>query len=383
MPLTDVNLMWLGNTAILDRTPTTNITQTQANAINGWTAQGPDQLQPVSLSGNYYQTPDVNGPHFRTTYLATRQYPASEFSYISPSTGQPVSGVSIQTFVTANYQITVHDGAGNATIVNQSGVLMQMSNGDLFFRPALTTVDAWNGIDRISEVQITSVGVTNLHAATIGFNASIFDLTVVCFTRGTMIDCPEGPRPVEDLRVGDLVLTQDRGAQPIRWIGSRRLDAELAQAPHLLPIRIRAGALGDGLPAADLLVSPQHRILLRSRIAARMFGATEVLVAAKALLGLDGIEVASDQSEVEYFHFIFDQHEIVFANGAEAESLLPGPEALKAVGPAARRELADIFQGLDGVSFGPARDIIKGPRMRRLADRHVSHRKPLVSQHTN
>ena len=380
MPDTNVNLMWLGNRALLDSTPNSNITQTQANAIRNWTAQGSDQLEAVSLRGNYYETSDVNGPHFRTTYLATSSAPASQFTYTSPSTGQVVSGIRIQTFLQANYSITVHDGAGNATVVKQTGVLIQMSNGDLFFRPSTSTLNAWDNIDRISEVTIDSVSVLTSHVATMGFKASIFDLTVVCFTRATLIDTPDGPRPVEDLRIGDLVLTLDRGAQPIRWIGSRKLDIELACIPRLRPVRIRAGALGAGVPKADLLVSPQHRVLLRSRIAARMFGAAEVLVAAKSLLGLDGIEVVDDLPEVEYFHFTFDQHEIVFANGAEAESLFPGPEALKAVSPAARRELAEIFVDLANQSPEPAREIVKGARLRKLADRHASNARALVDQ---
>lgn len=80
---------------------------------------------------------------------------------------------------------------------------------------------------------------------------------IPCFLCGTMIETPQGPVAIEDLVPGDLVLTRDRGAQPLRWIGSRGLSGrELAAAPHLVPIRIRAGALAAGVPAADLLVSP-------------------------------------------------------------------------------------------------------------------------------
>ena len=93
------------------------------------------------------------------------------------------------------------------------------------------------------------------------------------------------------LAEGDLVRTLDHGLQPVRWVGARRLSAaELAAAEKLRPIRIRAGALGPGTPRADLLVSPQHRVLVRSRIAQRMFGTDEVLVAAKQLLQIDGID---------------------------------------------------------------------------------------------
>nr|AIA91314.1 CAZy families GT4 protein [uncultured Gluconobacter sp.] len=98
---------------------------------------------------------------------------------------------------------------------------------------------------------------------------------------------------IEDLRVGDLVLTKDDGPQPLRWISSRHVSAEmLAAHPNMRPIRIRAGALGEGLPLRDLIVSPQHRMLVRSKVAERMFGEEEVLVAAKHLLELDGVDVA-------------------------------------------------------------------------------------------
>ena len=72
-----------------------------------------------------------------------------------------------------------------------------------------------------------------------------------------------------------------------------------------------------------------------------MFGTDEVLVAAKQLLQIDGIDVADDLDEVVYVHFIFDRHEIVYANGAESESLYTGPEALKTLSPQAREEILD------------------------------------------
>jgi len=146
-------------------------------------------------------------------------------------------------------------------------------------------------------------------------------LEVMCLVRGTLIDTPDGTRPIEELAAGDLALTRDNGARPIRWIGRRRLEARvLSQVPRLRPVRIRAGALGPGIPSRDLCVSPQHRILVRSSIARRMFGCDEVLVAARQLLALDGIEVDESAGPVEYFHLLFDRHEIIFSNGAETES---------------------------------------------------------------
>lgn len=207
-----------------------------------------------------------------------------------------------------------------------------------------------------------------------------YDSLVNCFTPGTMIATARGEVAVETLRPGDLVLTRDRGPQPVRWAAARHVEAaELALQPQLRPIRIRAGALGAGTPRADLVVSPQHRILVRSKIALRMFGAAEVLVAAKQLLCLEGIEVAADPESVTYVHFAFDRHEVVLSNGAETESLYPGAEALKAVGPAAREELLAIFPQLRTAgAVPPARVLAGGRQGRSLAQRHQRNARALV-----
>ena len=203
----------------------------------------------------------------------------------------------------------------------------------------------------------------------------------LCFTRGVMIETPEGAKPVEALKVGDLVITKDNGAKPILWIGSRMIGQKrLVSNPELTPIRIEAGALGQNMPAADLTVSPQHRILVRSKIAQRMFDANEVLVAAKQLLQLDGISICEDVTEVEYFHILFDQHEVVFANGAESESLYTGAQALKSVSLAARAELFTLFPELEEPDCNPvpARVLASGRRGRQLALRHMKSNNSLV-----
>lgn len=207
---------------------------------------------------------------------------------------------------------------------------------------------------------------------------------VPCFARGTMIATAAGEAPVEFLRVGDMVQTRDNGMQPIRWIGSRKLSAsELQAMPSLRPIRIAAGALGSGLPVEDLMVSPQHRILVRSKIAQKMFDAQEVLVAAKQLVLLDGFDIADDIQEVEYFHILFDQHEIVISNGAETESLYTGAEALKSVGTAAAREILSLFPQLADPEYVavPARFLTSGRQARKMGIRHQQNRHPLVVLH--
>lgn len=208
-----------------------------------------------------------------------------------------------------------------------------------------------------------------------------WDNTNVCFTADVMIETDRGMVRAGDLVVGDLVRTRDAGLQPIRWTGSRHYTpAQLEAAPQIRPIRIAAGALGEGVPSADLIVSPQHRVLVRSRIAQKMFGTDEVLVAAKQLVLLDGIDVVDTLEDVTYVHFLFDAHQIVFSNGAETESLFTGAEALKSVGAAAREEIFAIFPELQDRTEAPvpARTLASGRMGRKLAMRHGSNGKPLV-----
>ena len=201
-----------------------------------------------------------------------------------------------------------------------------------------------------------------------------------CFSRGTLIETDHGPVAIEKLAVGDLVVTRDHGLQPIRWIGSRLLSGA-ALTENLRPVLIRRHALGDNAPSADLLVSPQHRILVRSAIAQRMFGTDEVLVAAKQLCQMDGIDIVEGLPAVEYFHMLFDRHEVVISNGAETESFFTGPVALESVGPQARAEILTIFPELADCDHRPvaARTLVPGRLGRKLAARHAHNGRPLVS----
>lgn len=205
---------------------------------------------------------------------------------------------------------------------------------------------------------------------------------VKCFARGTLIETVNGKVAVENLKLGDLVLTKDHGPQPIRWIGSKVVDALiLDRNAKLRPIRIRKGALGKNIPEMDLIVSPQHRILIRSIIAQKMFGTGEVLVAAKQLLQVKGIDIATDMDRVEYFHILFDQHEVVMSNGAETESLYTGPEALKSFPIEALEEIFTLFPELRDRDYSPkaARSLASGRQARKLAIRHIDNNKPLVT----
>lgn len=149
-----------------------------------------------------------------------------------------------------------------------------------------------DGIDYSAEIGDINLTIQNGGAA-VNENDLTFDNTnVACFCKGTLIETRRGAVPIEDLDAGDYVLTRGGEYHPIRWIGHSSFDQiDLAAKPGLRPVRIAKGALGADLPERDLLVSPQHRVLVRSVIAQRMFDTPEVLVSAKKLLPLDGVEV--------------------------------------------------------------------------------------------
>lgn len=202
-----------------------------------------------------------------------------------------------------------------------------------------------------------------------------------CFVQGTLIRTARGPRPVESLRPGDLLVTLDHGLRPVLWRGHRRADrAHLDLRPQDRPIRIAAHALGPGSPARDLLVSPQHRMLLRSVIAERMLGAEEALVAARHLTALPGIDVQTDDRPVTYWHLLMQQHEVIEAEGAWTESLYPGPVALHAFSPAQVTQIHALLPDLARDGPPPLARIVPGGRQaRQLALRHLRNAKPLVA----
>ena len=175
------------------------------------------------------------------------------------------------------------------------------------------------------------------------------NVSIPCFTSGTLIKTKAGECLIEDLSVGDMVLTMDHGYQPIRWIGSstRRAEGDLA------PILIRKGTLGN---ERDLRASPQHRMLLSGWRAELLFGETEVLATAKSLVNDHSI-IRVEGGEVAYFHMLFDSHEIVWAEGAPTESFHPGDQGWKALDQATRDEILDLLPQLSGgnfESYGPS-----------------------------
>ncbi len=192
-------------------------------------------------------------------------------------------------------------------------------------------------------------------------NFSNIENLIICFTRGTRIQTSHGPRAIQDLRVGDMVVTRDNGLQPIRWIGSKSVVGH----GDLAPIRFAKGAFGND---RALLVSPQHRMVHHSVDAVLLFDQSEVMIPAKHLINGNTI-IREERAEVTYFHMMFDQHEVVYAENAPSESFHPGHQGLAALNDAARHELFTLFPELRSApeSYGQtARMVLRGYETRAL-----------------
>lgn len=380
MPTNTVIWLWVGNRPAIDPAPASNVTQTQLNGAGmpGYSVTGRQEIAPVSVTGTRTAVAGQPERVFTAPFNASGGF-VSQFSFESPTTPGPVTGQTIQAAFRADVRITQPDG----TVNTQVATILQMSNGDLFLRPNPNFLSGWDGIAPVQAITFTAVQPfpnNTVFNSIITFNPSIFDLPIVCFAADTLIATPEGPRRVQALRPGDRVLTADHGVQTIRWVGQRRLSAaDLAARPEFRPVQIAPGALGGGVPERRLVVSPQHRVLVRSRIVARMTGTEEALIPAMALLGLPGIARADAGQGVTYVHFLCDRHEVVFAEGAPSETLLPGPMALRALG-SAQAELLALFPELAaGPAPQPARDLLAGRVGCHLAMRHARNRKPLLA----
>ncbi|ASM74036.1 MULTISPECIES: Hint domain-containing protein [Roseobacteraceae] len=216
---------------------------------------------------------------------------------------------------------------GQQVMLNADGTLTLIGDGDS---------EDFNFTYQVDNGDNTDIGYVNVSS-------------IPCFVAGTMIATPTGEARVEDLVPGDLVMTQDEGAQPLRWIGQRTVAA----AGKFAPVCVRANTFGTH---RELLVSPEHRILIRDSLAELLFGEAEVLVAAKDLVNDRSVRARAG-GEVTYVHLMFDKHQVVFSEGLATESFLPGPQTEKSFEQDILNEICALFPELDpstGQGYSPA-----------------------------
>ena len=167
---------------------------------------------------------------------------------------------------------------------------------------------------------------------------------VVCFVPGTKIAVPDGVKLVEDLQPGDMIQTKDNGAQELQWIGGRHISGgRLVAMPHLRPIRLRAGFLGEDEPDSDLYLSPDHRVLLKGDAAQALFNTPEVLVAARDLMNDRTVVADHNRRDVDYIHLMLGAHQILWANNVECESFHPANALIEEIEAEQRNSLMSQF----------------------------------------
>lgn len=257
------------------------------------------------------------------------------------------------------------DSLGTLTITHINGIAVNAGDSVLLTTGQTVTVNS-NGT-----LTLTGDGTPEDFNFTYGMTDGVSSDTgivnvssIPCFVAGTLMETAQGPRTVESLQPGDLVMTKDNGPQPLRWIGQRTVAALGA----LAPIEVRANTFGRH---GRIVVSPQHRILIRDAFAELLFGEPEVLVAAKHLINDQSVR-RRHGGYVTYVHLMFDQHEVLFSEGLPTESFLPGPETHSVFEEAALAEICAIFADIDpltGSGYSPAaRRTLRGHEAALLSD---------------
>lgn len=184
------------------------------------------------------------------------------------------------------------------------------------------------------------------------------------YALGTLIDTPDGLRPVEALASGDVVTTLANGSRPLRWVGRRRVTpVEMLAHPGLCPVEFAPGAIGND---RALLVSPQQRMLIDDWRAAVYFGEDRVLVAAQALVDDQAARVVFPADGLDYVVLLCDRHEILLAEGALSESFHPGESGLSALPHETRIEIAALVAEADLARRRAAFPIVRNAEARAL-----------------
>ena len=324
-----------------------------------------------ALLGTYYDSNDRAADHI---FDITADDANSDGLINSNDTGSPDT---ITYDLGAGPVVTQYDSLFNVDVTvtfpassgepdyNGLGGIIQTETGDLFF--VMIDDGEGYGTNSFDNVPIESIQINSISAFGSQSMATVSDdqQFVPCFTTGTLLETARGLLSVERLREGDLVQTLDNGLQPVTWIGRRRVG--FGHGPVDGPVCIRANALGHGYPERDLVVSPQHRVLIKSRIADRMVQSNEVLVPAVKLVGAEGVFRLPRPVAVHYHHFACQGHEVVWANGAPAETLFLGPVVRSLV-------------NWGDQSHAPARPLInKRGTLRNLVRRHARNQVPLLT----
>ncbi len=315
-----IDMIYLGNFADIDTDETNAVTENPGDLLGSYT--GFTLVTATEVDG------DNDGG------IVDNEYAASVNDRVEYDLGSGPVSVQQDSANLYSARITLADSSTVTVNVN----IRQMENGDVF-------MSSNTQLDNLDIRGIELIGVQNVTYMGTGVNQSV-DGATVCFTAGTQIDTPQGWTAVETLRPGDMVSTCDNGPQPILWIGETRLTKPGRRAP----IRIAPHTFGPAQPKRPLRVSPHHRIVLRD-------GSDDVLVAARHLLPIPGVSQGTRPGAVRYIHILTANHEVIFANGLQAETLFLGPQARAILGST---NMAEVEKARPERPMAPARPMIKG-----------------------
>ena len=289
-----------------------------------------------------------------------------------------VGGGTVSTALDSTSLYNANILLGDGSTMSVPVLVIQAANGDVFISeyPA-------NPLDGLAIQSISVLSLNTSDAAGLNRGASnMQNATIVCFALGTLIATQCGEVSVETLKVGDMVMTLDHGLQPIRWIHFHECPLDGVER-SAKPMLIAAGSIRQGVPSRDLIVSPNHRILVGGAGQLAMDFDDEALVAAKALTSLSGVRHMAGKRHITWVHFACDRHEVVIANGCLTESLLLGPMVMQSLNAKERRDVEAIFgartaatEALNGpparvcLPFQQVQRALKSRRRKRAA-RHI------------
>lgn len=229
------------------------------------------------------------------------------YYYVLNSAGTVVSVASSTTPIVVPDHLNIGDeglitGGPNGETTFLAPYAGYAANGDVFLRNESS--------DRT--FLISNTAYPNGATLSDPYSARTVAPYAVCFLTGTMIATPDGERAVETLVIGDLVLTADGETRPVRWMARQTVRRLFADPLRTYPVRIRAGALGDGAPHRDLQVSPDHALLVGG-----------VLVQAGALVnGVSIVQASAIDETIVYHHIELADHALVLAEGVPAETFV-------------------------------------------------------------
>lgn len=272
------------------------------------------------------------------------------------SVGDPDNETLSVTLAVSNGTLTLNGTAGLTFGSGGNGT------GAMTFTGSINDINAaLNGLSyRTDSTDTTAGDVNDILTITSNdgslLNSDNINIDVICFMPGTSIAVPGGEAKVETLRPGDLVMTAAGEAKAVRWIGRQTVSRVFADPLRVLPVRVKAGALGENVPCRDLLISPDHAVLVDG-----------VLVQAGALVNGSSIVRESDVPQVyTYYHVELDDHSLILAENVAAETFIDNVNRLGFDNWAEHEALYPDGKPIEEMTFPRANSFRQVPQATRL-----------------